>query len=418
MTNHYADEPLSRDDDDPRRIAIVGGGPAGLVAAIALARRGISTTVLERDAHPELAPRFDPDRSYTIDITGHGARALRHIDATGHFDARLLPFRGIQYTGRVVEDWPGPGWTGSRGDILRALAAVITDRHEDAVHVEYGCRVTDLDVLTGAVSFAPPGVGPVTRSFDLIVGADGAGSLVREAMRRQVPGFTVAKKSLPNYLTMIALDRLSDQLDETYLHALATRPFCVAGAILGDDEPDPPRWFCGIGTRRPLSFSSAAAARAYLQQHCPRVLDLASDASVAAFADRTCYHIGQKLTCSRLDGGRAVLLGDAAGPFPPIGQGVNAAMEAAVELDRCIGATRPGAAGLVDGAAAYAAAWKPELDAISWISEKMLFENRLHTLRANVTMRWGINVIGRAKIGEMPWSHVRKEARRWGPLWW
>jgi kynurenine 3-monooxygenase len=155
-----------------------------------------------------------------------------------------------------------------------------------------------------------------------------------------------------------------------------------------------------------------------LQQHCPRLLDLASDAAVTAFADRTCYHIGQKLTCSRLDGGRAVLLGDAAGPFPPIGQGVNAAMEAAVELDRCIGAARPGAAGLVDGAAAYAAAWKPELDAISWISEKMLFENRLHTLRAHLTMRWGINVIGRAKIGELPWSQVRREARRWGPLWW
>ena len=59
------------------RIAIVGGGPACLVAAIALARRGISTTVLERDAHPELAPRFSPDRSYTIDITGHGLRALQ-----------------------------------------------------------------------------------------------------------------------------------------------------------------------------------------------------------------------------------------------------------------------------------------------------------------------------------------------------
>ena len=113
------------------RIAIVGGGPAGLVAAIALARRGIPTTVLERDAHPDLAPRFNPDRSYTIDITGHGLRALRHIDATSYFDARLMPFRGLQYQDRVVEDWAEAGWTGSRGDILRALMALITDRHQD-----------------------------------------------------------------------------------------------------------------------------------------------------------------------------------------------------------------------------------------------------------------------------------------------
>jgi kynurenine 3-monooxygenase len=420
VSDHPSEEPRPRGRDDAARIAVVGGGPAGLVVAIALARCGIPTTVLERDAHPELAPRFDPDRSYTIDITGHGVRALRRVDATGYFDDRMLPFRGIQYGDRVVEDWPGPGWTGSRGDIVRALTALVTDRHADAVRIEYGCHVSDVDVFTGAVSSTPPGGGTAARQFDLVIGADGAGSLVRASMQRQVPGFTVARTSLPNHLTMIALDRLSDQLDETRLQALATRPFCVAGAIPGDGDSEGPRWFCGIGTRRPLSFDSPAAARGYLREHCPRVLDLASPGAVAAFAARTSHHVGRELTCSRLDGGRAVLVGDAAGPFPPIGQGVSAAMEAAVELERCIGAAGSGAdADTLAGAAArYSAAWKPELDAISWISEKMLFENRLHTLRANLTMRMGINVIGRAKDPEVPWSQVRAQARRWGPLWW
>jgi 2-polyprenyl-6-methoxyphenol hydroxylase-like FAD-dependent oxidoreductase len=56
-------------------IAIVGGGPSGLVLAIALACRGIPTEVFERDADPKVAPRFNPDRSYTIDISGHGLKA-------------------------------------------------------------------------------------------------------------------------------------------------------------------------------------------------------------------------------------------------------------------------------------------------------------------------------------------------------
>src|ERR687883_832916 len=85
-------EETDMSDQTTGRIAIIGAGPAGLVAAIALARRGVPTTVFEREAHPELSPRFNPDRSYTIDITGHGLRALRHIDATTYFDDRLLPF--------------------------------------------------------------------------------------------------------------------------------------------------------------------------------------------------------------------------------------------------------------------------------------------------------------------------------------
>jgi len=402
-------------EPDPTRgrIAIVGGGPAGLVAAIALARRGIPTTVLERDAHPDHAPRFNPDRSYTIDITGHGLRALRHINATSYFDARLMRFRGIQYGDRVVEEWSELGWTGSRGDILRALMALATDTYGDLIHIEFGCKVTAVGVHAGTVTSAPPGGEARTRPFDLIVGADGAGSVVRRAMNDQIAGFRIQTASMPNYLTMIELDRLSDQLDPTYLQALSTRPFCVAGAIRGEDGSGQPRWFGAIGTRQSLSFVSPDAARRYLRKACPRVLDLASPKAINEFAERTCYHIGQKLSCSQLHGGAAVLIGDAAGPFPPIGQGVNAAMEAAVVLSESIYAARD----LSAGAASYDQQWKPELDAVSWISEKMLFENRLHTLRANLTMRFGINVIGQAKSSKKSYAQVYAEARRLRPLW-
>jgi kynurenine 3-monooxygenase len=47
----------------------------------------------------------------------------------------------------------------------------------------------------------------------------------------------------------------------------------------------------------------------------------------------------------------------------------------------------------------------------------MLFENRLHTLRANLTMKAGINVIGQAKSSQKSYAQVRAEAQRYGPLW-
>jgi len=394
-------------------IAIVGGGPAGLVAAIALARRGIQTTVFERDVPPDAAPRFNPDRSYTIDITGHGLRALRHIDVTPYFDAGMLPFKGIQYQGRVVDDWPEQGWTGSRGDIVRSLMAPIAEHYRKYVDLAFSSRVTALDIEAGMLTCEAPDGPPVERRFDLIVGADGAGSVVRRAMEQQVAGFTVQTRSIPNHVTMIELDRVGERLDKEYLQALSIRHFCVAGAVPGDDGPDSPRWFCAVGTKEPLDFASAAQAREYLGKVCPPILDLASDRAIAAFANRPSYHVGQSATCSQLHGGKAVLLGDAAAPFPPIGQGVNAAMESAAVLDTHIGSGTD----LTAAAARYSASWKPESDAVTWISERVLFDNPLNTLRATVTMALGMNVVGQAKSAYTSYAEVREYARKIGWLW-
>ena len=314
---------------EPADIAFVGGGPAALVAAIALARRGIRTTVFERDAHPEVAPRFNPDRSYTIDISGHGLRALRHIEATPYFDYKLIQFKGIKMMDQGTAQWTLPGWTGSRGDILRALMALAEEKYSDRITFEFECRVNAVDVRAGTLTYAPQSGESAEKRFDFITGADGAGSVVRNAMLQQVEEFTVKKKSFPNYCTVFELDLVGDQLDQNYLHGLSVHPFCVAGAIKGEHGPDTARWFCAVGTKKKMAFSSADDARRFFRERCPRILELASEEAVAAFAKRTCYHIGQKLTCSQLHGGKAVLIGDAAGPFPPIGQGVNAAMESA-----------------------------------------------------------------------------------------
>ena len=90
-----------------------------------------------------------PIASYTIDITGHGLRALRYVDATSYFDERMLAFNGIQYRGRVLEGWDKPGWTGTRGDIVRTLMAVASDRHERDVDFRFQCPVKSVAVHRG-----------------------------------------------------------------------------------------------------------------------------------------------------------------------------------------------------------------------------------------------------------------------------
>jgi len=207
------------------------------------------------------------------------------------------------------------------------------------------------------------------------------------------------------------------QLDKNYLHGLSNRPFCAAGAIKGEDRSDTARWFCAVGTKKEMVFSSGEEARCFFHDRVPRILELASEEAIAAFARRTCYHIGRKLTCSQLYGGKAVLIGDAAGPFPPIGQGVNAAMESAMVLDHYIAQAGRSPTQLLGAAKLYNAKWKPEADAVSWISEKSLFENRFHMLRAQVTSMLGLSIFAQAKSADVPYSEVRRKAERLWPLW-
>jgi kynurenine 3-monooxygenase len=384
-------------------IAIVGGGPAGLTAAIALARRGVHSTVFERDAHPEQMPRFNPDRSYPIDMTGHGLRAVRYIDALAHFDARLTPFRGITFGSRLIDRWSEPGWIGSRGDIMRALMSVVDERHGDLIDFVYDVDVRTVDVHAGELA---------GQRFDLVVGADGAGSAVRTAMREQVEGFTVQTSTVPNYGLLLELDQVGDQLDKHYLNGFAANPLVLAGAVVDEAKPDGVRWVCVIGVGKPITFDSPAQATQWLRRHCARVLDMASEQAIADFAQRDWVHLGQRTTCSRLFGGRAVLLGEAAAAFPPVGQGANAALESAVALDQSL------ATGPVETAGArYEAAWKPEADAVSWMGAQIRYGNPWTSVRAIVSHTFGVNVFGQAKSSTKSYAQVQRAARRLGPLW-
>lgn len=73
--------------------------------------------------------------------------------------------------------------------------AVLEKKHGGWADVEFESRVDSADTQAGTLTVSPKS-GPVTtREFDLIVGADGAGSTIRSALQDQLPGFTVEAKA-------------------------------------------------------------------------------------------------------------------------------------------------------------------------------------------------------------------------------
>jgi len=418
-------------DKPSLRVAIIGAGPAGLTLAIALARRAaagaaVRATVFERAEDHRAAATYNPDRSYTIDITGHGARAARYVGAAGRFDSALIPFLGLRIPSLFMEErCPQPGWTGSRGDICRALQAELEAAAGDAVSLVFGVDAAVVSAAEGLVELrGGAGAGaPRREAFDLVVGCDGAGSAVRRALQAQQPGFAVESSELANHSTMLALDlagaKDAPRLDKSWLYVLSPpKIMMVAGAICGPGGRDDPMWFCQVGRAGKHSFASPDEARRLLAGAYPGIERLASAAAIEAFSRREAMPTGRAKACSALHGGRVALLGDAGAPFPPVGQGVNAAMEAATVLDACLGeqlaGVGAGAAALVERTlAAYTARWAPEAAAARAIAHGLDLEQSF----AVVAKQWlynhlGVSALTNAKDSRLSYAQALAVERR------
>ena len=403
-------------------VLIVGAGPAGLALANALSKRpGLNVILAESGVDPYSAPKTS-DRSYTIDITGHGLKAIRYLNATDVLNERLIKFKGMLLfkPKRRLLPWTNDGWTGSRGDILQALLEALKLNSESRVEVLWNTKVTDVRPLTGTAR-----VGGTLRSFDLIVGADGAGSVVRDSCLK-VPGFTVETYSLNNYSIMVKMDQNTEDFDPGILHVANAWPFVIFGAVNGESKGEQD-WFCLLGFNHRHSFKGSCckyssiddplgAAKKYMQA-TPLLANCVSDEELRNLIQRGCHHVGRGAKCSTFHLGKAVLIGDAAAPFPPIGQGINAALESAVVLDGAIEefTGSKSTENLLMACAKYSEIWLPEAHAALWISSRYSFGSRLDALKLMIADALGLPVIDQAKF--QPYSVVLNNAKSLlGPL--
>ncbi|SMF79373.1 NAD(P)/FAD-dependent oxidoreductase [Streptomyces sp. Amel2xC10] len=168
------------------RIAVVGGGPAGLTFARVLHRHGHAVTLLERDSAPDARPPGG-----TLDLhAGLGQLALEKAGLTADFEALSRPegqsMRILSPDGTVLRDWrPGPQERANpeidRGQLRDLLLGPLDVRWGRGVtRVVPGARGGARVVLTDGRQEA----------YDLVVGADGAWSRVRPAVSPVTPHYT------------------------------------------------------------------------------------------------------------------------------------------------------------------------------------------------------------------------------------
>lgn len=320
-----------------QRIHIIGAGLAGALLAILLVRRGHSVRVFEKRPDPRRAG-YEGGRSINLALAYRGLHVLQQAG----LDAAVMQ-QTVMMRGRMVHDVDGRQnflrygkddseviWSVHRGRLNRAL---IDAAEAEGVQVEFDAQIRDIDLDAGHFTLEDQAGGRLER-FDRLIGADGAGSAVRQAM--VTAGSVNARtESLGHHYKELEIAPADDggfRLDGNSLHIWPRGGFmCIA-------LPNTERTFT-VTLFLPASgdtgfdrIRSPQDARAFFHAQFPDALALIADFEL----DWT-QNPESPLSTLYLDRwhhrDRAVLLGDAAHAMVPFhGQGMNCAFEDCLAL--------------------------------------------------------------------------------------
>lgn len=165
---------------------VIGAGPTGLVAALALAASGASCRIVERRTEPSILSRAVGIMPVTIDL-------LEPLGAAAPISAEAMPLRQIlltragkplmqldnrlsEHKNRVMLGLP----QNRTEEILRDVLA------QSGVHVEYGLTVNDVTTNPNQVTAGLSDGSSET--YDWAIAADGIESRTREQLGIEYPG--------------------------------------------------------------------------------------------------------------------------------------------------------------------------------------------------------------------------------------
>lgn len=268
------------------------------------------------------------DLIYPVNIGAKGMWVMEWLRCKPIFDHHLNQFDGILDDKDQWLPWkePRPCYIGSHLEIMWAFQHA-QEVAAPGVKVYQNSQVTKIDVTKSEVTIEG-GENSGTHHYDLIIGADGAGSVVRKCMAEQVSDFKAEKFTGNHCVKNIYLDnkeKVKDYVHPNYGYGRSMLGYLTIFAAMKCENNETGIGIIHVGGAK--ETKTIAETRAWLHNVSPEVNLMMTDESVEKFMNQKPRNIHKSVKCNRYyNGSNVVLIGDAAHPFRPIGQGINLAL--------------------------------------------------------------------------------------------
>ncbi|MET0291558.1 MAG: NAD(P)/FAD-dependent oxidoreductase [Steroidobacteraceae bacterium] len=314
---------------------LIGAGPAGLLMALLLARRGARVAVYERRADPRSSPP-EAGRSINLALAARGLRALEAAALLHVLDDQL-----VAMPGRQVHDANGsetfiPYGQGPHERIHSISRATLTLRLTEAaanaagidLHFGHRCNGVDTD---GHPQIERADGSTVRLSAPRCIAADGAGSAVRKGM--VAAGFATAHEDLLDHDYKELLIPAGGELAREALHIWPRGGFMLIALPNADGSFTATLFLARRGADSFETLRDDASVERFFAGHFPDVAMAIPDLA-RQFRAHPQGILGTVTTTPWNLGERLLLIGDAAHAIVPFhGQGMNCAFEDCRLLD-------------------------------------------------------------------------------------
>jgi kynurenine 3-monooxygenase len=351
----------------PLDVAIIGAGPSGLLTAhLLLQQENTRVTLVEGRSDPR--KKEAENRAYALGIGIRGRSSIRRVDealwqtvkSRGYESERfqlhvaglVIPLRSEEDS-KTRDDGSGsavePSLLIHQTDLCGALIDDLETRYDnDRMEIYHDTDVTLCDLERMMLSLGPASPDNARRSlssksFDLIVGADGVNSVVRAAIDKSHPGFQSTKELLPGEFKVVRLNEAPPKVDPASVSLVLPK----AGSTTAFVEPTGMDGSCcilfaGRGGSAILSEASNKTAVAEeLKAAFPRWEALSDGIGMQLISQKKTGTASSVVCNTYHYNDRAVLVGDAAHATGGVsGQGVNSALQDCVALADCISNNR------------------------------------------------------------------------------